>query len=252
MLADLLSAILPPGVSYLIALLLMAASLAGSMITAAFGLGGGIFMLSVMTLIFPPAVVIPVHGAIQLGSNSGRAIVQRMHIQWQMVLWISLGAIFGSLVGGRFVAMMPEELFKILVGAFILFIIWVPRPDVQTRGPVSSFIGGVVTSFVGMIVGVAGPLVLTFIRVIKDRRELIATHAALMTFQNTAKILTFIFYGFAFAAYLPLILAMVAAGFVGTLIGSHILNKLPEAAFRTAFRALITLIALDLLRRGLT
>jgi uncharacterized membrane protein YfcA len=129
--------------------------------------------------------------------------------------------------------------------------IWVPRPDVRTRGPVMSFVGGAVISFAGMIVGVTGPLVLTFIRAIGDRRELVATHAALMSFQNTAKIAAFVFYGFAFAAYLPLILAMVASGFVGTLVGSRLLNKMPETAFRYGFRILITILALDLLRRGL-
>ncbi len=242
---------LPAGISPLLAFGLLAVSLAGSLITAALSLGGGTLMLSVLALVFPAAVVVPIHGAVQLGSNSGRAFVMRPHIQWRLVLWISLGGLLGSAIGGHFAAQLPENLFKLAIGLFILFSIWAPRPDIRTRGPAESFVGGTVISFLGMIVGVTGPLVLSFIRGIDDRRQLVATHATLMTFQNTAKILAFIAYGFAFAEFLPLILAMVAAGFIGTWIGSRLLLRLPEKSFRYGFKIIITIIALDLVRRAI-
>jgi len=247
---DILS-LLPSDVSLLTAIGLLAASLIASLITATLSLGGGILMLSILAMVFPAAVVVPVHGTVQLGSNAGRAFLQRAHIQWHLVLWISLGAILGSAVGGSFASLLPENLFKLAISLFILFMVWVPRPDIRTHGPVASFVGGVVISFTGMIVGVTGPLVLTFIRAIGDRHQLVGTHAALMTFQNIAKILAFIFYGFAFAEYVPLIIAMVITGFIGTAIGTRILIKLPEKAFRHGFRILITLMALDLLRRAI-
>jgi len=230
---------------------LVVVSLIASLITASLSLGGGTLMLSVLALVFPAAVVVPIHGTVQLGSNAGRALLQRAHIQWQLVFWISLGAILGSAVGGRFASLMPENVFKAAIGLFILFVIWVPRPDIRAHGPVASFFGGAVISFTGMIVGITGPLVLTFIRSIGDRHQLVATHAALMTFQNAAKILAFIVYGFAFAQYVPLILAMVASGLVGTAIGTRLLIKLPEKAFKHGFKIIITILALDLLRRAI-
>lgn len=72
-----------------------------------------------------------------------------------------------------------------------------------------------------------------------------------MTFQNSAKIAAFIAYGFAFAEFVPLIIAMVAAGFIGTAIGTKLLIKLPEKAFRYGFKIIITLMAVDLLRRAI-
>ena len=57
--------------------------------------------------------------------------------------------------------------------------------------------------------------------------------------------------GFAFAAYLPLIVAMVVAGFAGTAIGSHLLVRVPEHIFRVGFKIVLTLVALDLLREAL-
>jgi uncharacterized membrane protein YfcA len=81
-----------------------------------------------------------------------------------------------------------------------------------------------------------------------DRRQLVATHAMLMTIQNTFKIATFTVLGFAFASYLPLVLAMVLSGFVGTTIGSRLLVRVPEKVFRIGFKIVLTIVALDLIR----
>ena len=50
-----------------------------SFFTAAFGivagLGGGVLILGVMATIFPPAAVIPLHGAVQFGTNMTRNFI---------------------------------------------------------------------------------------------------------------------------------------------------------------------------------
>ena len=102
-----------------------------------------------------------------------------------------------------------------------------------------------------MLVGATGPLVATFIKGLADRRQLVATHAMLMTVQNVFKVLTFTALGFAFGSYLPLIAAMVLAGFAGTAIGSRLLVKVPERIFRVGFKLVLTLVALDLIRGAL-
>ena len=110
---------------------------------------------------------------------------------------------------------------------------------------------GIFSSAVGMVTGISGPLVMSFLRNLKDRREIVGTHAFLMTGQNSFKLVVFMLLGFAFSDYLGLILAMVVSGFIGTHLGSLALDRLPEKVFRLAFRAIITLVALDLFRRVL-
>ena len=46
-----------------------------SAMTAAAGIGGGVVLLAIMATVYPPAVLIPVHGMVQLGSNGGRALL---------------------------------------------------------------------------------------------------------------------------------------------------------------------------------
>lgn len=246
-----LGAFLPDGLTPIVVLGLVTVSMIGTLLTSSIGLGGGSFLLSIMSLVFPPAILIPVHGTVQMGNNFGRAFVNRRFIQWQMVLWMALGSFVGAAIGVNFASLLPENIFRTVIGVYLLISIWLPNPDVKTRGPIESFIGGILTSFLGMVVGISGPLVFTFLRVIKDRRQLVATHAMLMSLQNTSKVVAFMVFGFAFSAYLPLILAMVAAGFVGTNIGSRLLGVLPEKTFRIVFRVLISAIAFELIRRGI-
>lgn len=42
-----------------------------SFFTTCFGIGGGVMLLGVMAQVLPPQLIIPLHGAVQLGSNAG-------------------------------------------------------------------------------------------------------------------------------------------------------------------------------------
>ncbi|WP_055048384.1 sulfite exporter TauE/SafE family protein [Devosia sp. A16] len=243
--------LLPADLDLTAALALVLLSLVTSLITATFSLGGGTLMVAVLALVFPPIVVVPLHGAIQLGSNSGRALVQRAHIQWSLVLWLSLGGAIGTVIGGQFASLLPASALQVAIGAFVLLTTWLPQPKLVGRSRLAQVVGGAVIAAVSMVVGATGPLVAVFIKGLDDRRQLVATHAMLMTLQNSFKLGMFVLLGFAFAAYLPLIAAMILSGFVGTAIGSRLLVRVPEAAFRWGFKLVLTLVALDLLRTAL-
>ena len=219
--------------------------------TAAFGLGGGSLLIAVMSLMMPAAIVVPVHGAVQLGSNGGRAILRRAFIQWRFAGWFVLGSLFGALAGGGIADRLPDNVFKFVIALFLLYSVWSPKPEISGRGAFSTTMSGIFSSAVGMVTGISGPLVMSFLRNLKDRREIVGTHAFLMTGQNSFKLVVFMLLGFAFSDYLGLILAMVVSGFIGTHLGSLALDRLPEKVFRLAFRAIITLVALDLFRRVL-
>jgi uncharacterized membrane protein YfcA len=242
---------LAPGLGHGPALTLVGLSFLTSLITATFSLGGGSLLIAAMALVLPPTVVVPVHGVVQLGSNVGRAWVMRAHIQWQFILWVSLGAVIGSVVGGRFAFALPENWFEAIIGVFVLVTTWLPQPKWIATNRVVQFVGGAVVSALGMVVGAAGPLVAAFVRGIPERQALVATHATLNSLQHLFKIIVFGVLGFAFRQYLPLMLAMVVAGFAGTFFGSRMLTRVPEKVFRLAFRILLSVVAVGLIRQAL-
>jgi uncharacterized membrane protein YfcA len=246
-----MSMILPEGVGPGVALLLVLISFFTSALTAAFGIGGGVAMLGALAGTVPPSVVIAVHGVVQLGSNSGRAIVQRAHVVWPLALRFTLGSVVGAGLGAAFFVALPERALLLVLGLFILVMAWLPKPRIPGLASAGVVLGGGIATFLTMFVGATGPFVQALLLPLGlARQALIATHAMCMLIQHGLKVLAFGALGFAFADWLPLLVAMVASGFAGTLAGTKLLEKLPEAAFHHILKALLTLIALDLLLRA--
>ena len=63
----------------------------------------------------------------------------------------------------------------------------------------------------------------------------------------TLKVVAFGFFGFAFLPWAPLLLAMIGAGFLGTMLGRRLLDRLPHHVFAVVFKIVLTVLALRLL-----
>jgi len=246
---DGVASLLPEGLTALSAFVLIVASFFTSALTAAVGVGGGLLMLALMTYLVPISALIPVHGLVQLGSNTGRSYVQRAHINWLIVFYFLIGSVFGALAGAALVIQLPDAFLKGLLGLFILIMVWMKLPKLEKPHPVFLGVGGLITTFITMFVGATGPLVAVFFsRVFTQHRQMVATHGMAMTVQHTLKVLAFGFAGFAFWQWVPVILVIVTTGFIGTKVGSVILNKLPERNLKLCFKFVMTLVGLDLIR----
>ncbi len=242
---------LPDGVTPLVACLLACASFFTSALTAAFGVGGGVALLVVMGYLLPVAALVPVHGVVQWGSNAGRAAVQRQFVQWRAVLPFVAGSALGAIAAAPFVARLDDPLMKLALGVFIIFVTWARLPALANASPGMMVAGGVGTNFLSMFFGATGPLTAAFFaRSFDDRRAYIASHAAAMTCQHALKVVAFALAGFAFFQWLPLMAAMIATGYLGTLAGTQVLHAMPEHRFRLIFSIMVTVLALDLVRRG--
>lgn len=246
-------ALLPQGLSPLVGLLLVVASFVTSATTAAFGLGGGLGMLAVLSLHLPVAVLIPVHGLVQLGSNVGRVVMQRASVSWPAVWPFLLGAVFGALIGARFVVALPEAVLQTALGVFILVLTFVPMPRLGALTAPGFAVMGLATTFLTMFFGATGPINAGILaQTFRDRQVLVGTMAATTAVQHLLKGLAFFALGVGFGPYLPLVGLMVASGFAGTIAGTAFLRRLDETWFRRILKAILTVLGLDLLRRGLT
>ncbi len=242
---------LPAQVSLTIVLLLVAISFFTSALTAAFGIGGGVAMLGALAGTVPPAMIVAVHGVVQFGSNLGRVIIQRAHILWRPTGLFTLGSAIGAGLGAAVFVALPEKLLLGLLGGFILLMTWLPKPRIPGLETTGVFLGGIIATFVTMFVGATGPFVQAlFLPFGLEKRVLVATHAACNVIQHGLKVVAFGWLGFNFADWLPLLIAMIASGFLGTWLGSHLLERMPEALFRIILKALLTVLSLDLLRRA--
>ncbi|KQT64478.1 MULTISPECIES: sulfite exporter TauE/SafE family protein [unclassified Aureimonas] len=232
--------------------LLLVVSLLTSATTAAFGLGGGLVMLAVLGLYLPIALLIPIHGLVQLGSNVGRVAMQWRKVAWWAVWPFLAGSILGAAIGAQFVVALPEAMLQIALGLFILVLTYVPLPKAGRMGRLGFAGFGIFMTILSMFFGATGPVNAgVFAQTFDDRETMVGTMAATTSIQHALKGAAFFSLGVAFGPYLPLTIAMVATGFLGTMLGTRVLKRLDETWFRRILKGVLTVLALDFLRRGL-
>ncbi|MGI9332326.1 MAG: TSUP family transporter [Gammaproteobacteria bacterium] len=245
--------LVPPELTPVGALGLLVASFITSAMTAGVGIGGGVALISVMASVLPPAVVLPAHGVVQLGSNAGRAFVMRANVDWAIVAPFAAGSVAGVALASPLVVALPQDALQLILAAFVLYSVWAPKPKgLAVRGAGYSVVG-TVSSFCTMFVGGTGVLVAAFWSPQRmGRQGLVATHAACMTLQHGFKVIAFGLLGFQFAGWAAMLAAMIGSGFLGTLVGKAVLDRIPQAAFARAFRLVLTALALRLLWLGVS
>jgi len=199
------------------------------------------------------AALIPVHGVVQLGSNVGRAFVQRANIDWRTMIVFGLGSLIGAAIGALVVVSLPESLLKIGLALFLTWAVFAPKPKFSARGSDALILGGgVVATFASMFFGATGPITMAFLATRGlFKHALVATFASSMVLQHGFKIAAFGTLGFNFVPWLPLVVAIIAFGFLGTVFGSRILDRMPDRWFLNGFRAVMLLLALNLLWQGI-
>ncbi|MEM0988795.1 MAG: sulfite exporter TauE/SafE family protein [Pseudomonadota bacterium] len=245
-----IDSLFPAEIEPLTGLALMAISFGTSFITAAFGIGGGVVLIGVLAVLLPPAALIPVHGVVQMGSNTGRAFIMRQHVSWPILGLFAVGTLVGVAIGGVLVVDLPPAYVQIGIALFVLWSI-IGKPPKFMAG--TAWIAGGTSSFLTMFFGATGPFVAAYIKTLGfDRMTHSATHAMCMVLQHGLKILAFGVLGFAFGPYIVLIVGMIAFGFLGTLVGKRVLMKIDEARFKLALNAILIVLSLRLLWAGAT
>ncbi|MBL4727747.1 MAG: sulfite exporter TauE/SafE family protein [Rhizobiaceae bacterium] len=249
MLTDLINAGYWPDIlSNTAAITLIISSMFTSAITVSFGLGGGVIMLALLVNFVPIAVVIPIHAVIQMGSNTSRAVLLRKHIVKPILIYFFLGAIVGAAIGGHFVVALPENILLGILGLFILYTTWGPKPKNLKLGKIGYVISGVFITFATMFIGATGPLAMALLpRKNLEKLQVSATHGSLLVVQHGLKILIFGFLGFAFKAWALFFVLMIVSGFIGTYSGRAVLQRMPSKYFQTGITIILTLMAIRML-----
>ncbi|MDR5866811.1 TSUP family transporter [Halomonas koreensis] len=233
-------------------LLLILLSVLTSAFTAAFGVGGGVLMIMALAQVMPATALIPVHGMVQLGSNVGRVAMTWRHVDRVTLLAFLPGVALGALAAAWLLLRLPAGVLELCIAGFVLFTLWGPGLPKRALGRLGTLLLGAVTTLLSSLVGASGPMVAAFIKQRQSGRlAKVATFSACMVAQHLTKAFVFGVAGFVFHDWLGLILAMVAAGFLGTWLGLRLLRRLSDRHFDGLFRAVLTLLALRLVWLGL-
>ena len=85
-----------------------------STLTALVGAGGGTALLLVMLWFVPAASVVPVHGCVQLASNTARVVLFQRHMHWPVIIRFVLPMPAGVYVGLQFYGIMGQTALKLV------------------------------------------------------------------------------------------------------------------------------------------
>jgi len=215
---------------------------------------GGI-NFATMASILPPGAVIPVQALVEVASHLYRLWLLWLFIDWTFLFSFAAGGALGFAlgVGLRFIATPPDGVLQIVMGSFILITAWLPLTKAGSDKRSFPLGVGLITSIVGLFTGgVAALLAAAAEQKDNDHQKVIATMTGGMLFHYGVKAALFGFFGFSFVGYAPLIAALLVAGFVGTWIGHRLLFNVPQHIIKPVFKALVTVLALNLVRQGLT
>jgi len=226
---------------------------ATAILSAIVGMAGGITLLAVMLLFYDPLIAIPLHGVVQLVSNSSRTVIHRRHLRWDLIWRYSVLLIPMGFIGVELSQQLPSMITKGLIGIFVLIATWMPQLLLLGTHPEDSdpkrrflLLGGAF-GFLNPTIGATGPLIAPFyLNRGLTRFALVGTKAGCQALGHVAKIIVFGVVGFVYTDYGPLLVALCGSVVLGTLVGSRLLHRVNETWFVRLYKTVLSVIALHL------
>lgn len=231
-------------------IVLIVACFVTATISGILGMAGGVTLLGVMTALLPAAVVVPLHGIVQLASNWTRTWAFRKHVRWSIFFAFMIPSAVGIAIAANVWADLELTWFKAWIGAFILaFLVWRKYKPKLRNPPVWSYgVLGLAAGLLAIFVGATGPFLAPFfLREDFDNEEVIATKAVCQTWLHLLKIPAFLALSFDYSPYIAVLAALVAAVIGGTYFGKHLLSRVSKERFVFWFQLVLALLAIYLI-----
>ncbi len=213
-------------------------------------MAGGVTLLSFMTLFLPLSIVIPIHGVVQLVSNSSRSWFLKDHIDWQIFKYFAVGIPFGTVLSWLALKNIPfGNIPLIVIVALIFYTVFKPKrlPGLKISKKQFFFVGAV-SGFLGLLIGATGPFIAPFfLRDDIEKESIVATKASVQLLVHAFKIPAFLALGFDYIAHIDLLILMSVGAVIGTKLGVTLLGKVNKKLFTTLYKGALILAALRII-----
>lgn len=231
-------------------IILVITSICTAVISAVTGMGGGILLLSVMTFFMPSQTIIPIHGFVQLISNSTRALYLKDHVKWKFFLYYIIGLPIGALFATLLLKnLFSEEYIYTLLLVILCYAIFKPKklPELKLREPYWLIVG-FITGILAILIGAVGPfLAAFFIRDDFEKEEIVSTKSMMQLSAHFIKIPAFLYLDFPYSDYTFLIVIMSVGVIIGTKYGVKLLKNVDPQLFKKLYKFVLFIAALRIL-----
>lgn len=233
---------------YSIEILLTLIATVTSAIAGILGFGGGMLLIAIMPSFLPPAVIIPIHGIVQLASNSSRVALSLSQVAWHLLPQFLIGSAVGLALFSTLLLNLKSDYIPLAIGGYILLNLW-SKPFSESMKRFESFyIIGALQTGLSLIVGATGPLTQNILlKKLHDKDQIIATGAIFMSISHLAKIIVFGSLGFQFDSYLLILALMSGGAILGSYIGSLVRKKVDNKIYIRIIKYLLSLLAIKMI-----
>lgn len=223
----------------LLSSLLILTAFLTSILSAVFGMAGGLVLMGVYGSTLPVPAAMILHGTTQMFANGFRFVLLRSHALWPQFVAYLVGT---AVAVGLFtvIELTPSKSTLFIVMGLLPLIRFVPVPAAimdfgRGRG---ATICGLSVAAVQLLAGVAGPLLdLFFVRTNLKKHAVICNKALTQTLSHFAKTAYFMaitgITGMNDVLTLPTVIGSIVAALVGTVVGAKLMQRLSEQRFRS-------------------
>lgn len=218
-----------------------------ALISAATGMGGGVIFLIGLNLFLPLEKVIPIHGLIQLKNNAVRVFVLRKYLIKNISVYFTIGCILGVLCVTFALKSLDNKIIPYsIILILVSYSLFKPKKFPEIKIPNWAFIIlGFVTGALGILVGAVDPLLAPFfLRKDFSRHQVIANKSYFQMLVHFSKIPVFLFLGFDYLEYWPLILILFTTAMLGTFSGLKLLDRISQELFLNIFKIILFAVSL--------
>ena len=223
---------------------LLTSALAGMM-----GLGGGTLLIALMPMYLPGSAIVPIHGLVQLASNSSRMLFSLKAVAWDLASKFIAGSLVGIALIGLLLVNIATLYIPVFIAVYILLNLWVPPFSRFIRKYENFYVVGLVQGGLGLLIGATGPLAVSLLtkKLNGDKDRIVATNAFFMGFSHLAKLVVFGLIGFSFTGYGWLLIFMVVGAVVGSWLGTRLRGKINADFFGKLLTYMLTGLAFNML-----
>jgi uncharacterized membrane protein YfcA len=215
------------------------------------GMAGGTLLLSILSLFYAPQTTIALHGLLQVFANLSRVILFIKSVSWKHVGFFVLLSLPGAYLGANVSTYFSPQLLKALLGILILYVAFKPKNKKgETVSSAITFIPlGFASGFLGMIIGVTGPLLAPFfLRAGITKERFVATKALCQFVVQLIKVAIFAtLLQFDYTQFQSELLFMILAIFIGTIVAKITLPYVSEKIFIRVLKGLLIILGTKLI-----
>ena len=226
--------------------LLVAVGFMAGLVTTWVGLGGGIFMTLVLSILKGPALALATSApALWLG-NFHRLILFRQHVDYRAYAWIGSTALIGAVVGGVVATALPARVLQVLmvIATAAALLPRLPVARTVTR-PWWTIPLGLLTGFTTSTSGAGGvflsPAVLSL--GIEGSRFVATTTLVALT-MHTGRLIAYSSGGWVTRSTLQMSVVLGVSIMVGNFVGRSLRARTPDRVLGVALRAMMAVLAI--------